>query len=269
VGGPPSAVVQRSFMSSPRHRYVATRPAPPTNLRRLGPRRWAYHQPVRPRRTMNSFLRVVLALGLLAIAMILVGILGYKLWVDGQTEHLIYAPDNPSIPQRHVAMVFGAGLNPSGGPSAMLYDRIATAAELYDSGRVGKLLMTGDNGEVSYNEVEVMRQTAVELGVLDEDIVLDYAGFSTWDSCYRAREVFGLAEATLVTQRFHLPRAVFTCRHLGIDAIGVASDLQPYPTSYNELRELPALAATFWNITTDRQPKFLGPKVNVDEPQGR
>ena len=147
---------------------------------------------------------------------------------------------------------------------AILYDRVATAADIYKAGKVQKLLMTGDNSADSYNEVEAMRRTATQLGVPDKDIVLDYAGFSSWDSCYRAREVFSLQSATLVTQKFHLPRALFTCNQLNVKSVGVIADRQPYPTQYNELREYPALAATAWRLLINDQPRFLGPKVDID-----
>jgi vancomycin permeability regulator SanA len=209
---------------------------------------------------------------LLSILFVALGVLGtitYKWWVDMDTARLIYNYEDPKIPKNHVALVFGAGLNRAGGPSAMLYDRVATAADLYRDGKVDKVLMTGDNSTVNYNEVEVMRQTALQLGVEDQDIVLDYAGFNSWDSCYRAKEVFGLDDATLVTQRFHLPRALHVCNRLGVNSVGVAADRAPYPTNYNELREYVALAGTAWRILINDKPKFLGPKVNVDEPQER
>jgi vancomycin permeability regulator SanA len=202
---------------------------------------------------------VVAALGLASL-------IAFKVWVDVQTAGLIYDSDD-NVPPHHVALVFGAGLNAAGGPSAMLYDRVATAADLYKGNKVDKLLMTGDNSEVNYNEVEVMRQTAIDLDVPDEDIVLDYAGFNSWDSCYRAREVFGLKDAILVTQRFHLPRALYACNYLKVRSVGVAADRQDYSTFPNELREFPALAGTAWRILTNDQPRFLGPKVDVDEPQ--
>jgi vancomycin permeability regulator SanA len=209
---------------------------------------------------------------LLSILFVALGVLGtitYKWWVDMDTARLIYNYEDPKIPKNHVALVFGAGLNRAGGPSAMLYDRVATAADLYRDGKVDKVLMTGDNSTVNYNEVEVMRQTALQLGVEDQDIVLDYAGFNSWDSCYRAKEVFGLDDATLVTQRFHLPRVLHVCNRLGVNSVGVAADRAPYPTNYNELREYVALAGTAWRILINDKPKFLGPKVNVDEPQER
>lgn len=256
-------------MNAMKHKYVAAKPTPPSSLQRLGPRRWAYHQPVRPHRAgFVLFRRLVFGL-LLALFLALLASFALRMWVDNQTEELIYTPDNPNIPRQHVAIVFGAGLNTAGGPSAMLYDRVATAVKLYQDDRVDKLLMTGDNSALNYNEVEVMRRTAVGLGIPDEDIVLDYAGFSTWDSCYRARDIFDLTEATLVTQRFHLPRALYACKELGVKPIGVEADIQPYPTWTNEARELPALLSTLWKRAVNEKPRFLGPKVDVDEPQQR
>lgn len=209
---------------------------------------------------------------MVALTLVALGLLGglsYKLYVTMQTAGLIYSVDDPKLPRNHVALVFGAGLDGDGGPSPMLYDRIATAADLYKSKQVDKLLMTGDNGETNYNEVEAMRKAAVELGVPDRDIVLDYAGFNTWDSCYRAREVFGLKEATLVTQRFHLPRALYACNYLNVKSVGAVADRQPYDTFRNELREFPALISNGLRILINDQPRFLGPKVNIDEPQQR
>jgi vancomycin permeability regulator SanA len=216
---------------------------------------------------VGTILRWVLVLALaLGVAAVLFTV-GFKLWVDAQTGSLIYEYDDPALPDNRAALVFGAGLNRAGGPSAILYDRVATAADLYAAGKVSKLLMSGDNSTTNYNEVEAMRQTAIQLGVPDDDIYLDYAGFNSWDSCYRARDIFGLDSATLVTQRFHLPRAVFTCRHLEIDAVGVTADRQPYRTGYNEMREYLALAGTAWRMLIDDKPRFLGEPVDMDVPQ--
>jgi SanA protein len=124
-------------------------------------------------------------------------------------------------PAERVAIIFGAGLRRDGTPTAMLRDRVLTGAELYFSGKVEKLLMSGDNRFVDYNEPEAMRQFARSLGVPDEVIVLDYAGRRTYDTCYRAKAIFGVESALLVTQGFHLPRAVFLCNMLGMDTVGV------------------------------------------------
>ena len=127
----------------------------------------------------------------------------------------------PQAPAKRVAIIFGAGLRRDGTPTAMLRDRVLTGAELYFSGKVEKLLMSGDNRFVDYNEPESMRQFALSLGVPDNAIVLDYAGRRTYDTCYRARAIFGVDSALLVTQGFHLPRAVFLCNMLGMDTLGV------------------------------------------------
>jgi vancomycin permeability regulator SanA len=213
------------------------------------------------------FRRAMLAVIAAGLLVLLVGF-AYKFYVEREAARLTYGYDSADLPHNHVAMVFGAGLW-NGKPSPILYDRVATAADLYHSGKVDKLLMTGDNSEVDYNEVEAMRKAAVQLGVADRDIVLDHAGFNTWDSCYRAREVFGLAEATLVTQRFHLPRALHACNYLGVKSVGVAADRQYYDTTDNEVREFPALLGNLFRIITNDQPRFLGPKVDINAVQER
>lgn len=142
------------------------------------------------------------------------------------------------VPVRGVAIVFGAEVKKDGTPSAVLRDRIETAAALYKSGKVEKLLMSGDNRFVDYNEPESMRQYALKLGVPDSAIVLDYAGRRTYDTCYRAKEIFGVNSAILVTQGFHLPRALFLCAAFGIDSVGVNSD------NYYYLKRL----RLYWNV---------------------
>ena len=136
-------------------------------------------------------------------------------------------PAKEVLPRR-VAIVFGAGLWRDGTPTPVLRDRVQTAANLYFDGKVEKLLMSGDNRFVDYNEPEAMRQYAFSLGVPDEAMVLDYAGRRTYDTCYRARAIFGVNSAILVTQGFHLPRAVFLCNMLGVDGVGVSADIQYY-----------------------------------------
>ena len=129
-----------------------------------------------------------------------------------------------TVPPERVAIIFGAGLRRDGTPTAILRDRVETAFQLYKDGKVEKLLMSGDNRVVDYNEPEAMRQYALSLGVPDEAIVLDYAGSRTYDTCYRAKAVFGVESAILITQDFHLPRALFLCNALGLEAVGVNSN---------------------------------------------
>ena len=163
-------------------------------------------------------------------------------------------------PER-AAIVFGAGLTHDGSPSPVLRDRIITAAELYFSGKVEKLLMSGDNRFVEYNEPAAMRSYALGLGVPAEAIVLDYAGRRTYDTCYRAREIFGLERAILVTQGFHLPRALFTCQVLGVKASGVKADRRPYAPFlmfFWHTRELLATVTAVWELYVTHPLPVLG-----------
>ena len=148
-----------------------------------------------------------------------------------------------TVPPRKVAIVFGAGLWRDGSPTPVLRDRVSTAADLYFAGKVEKLLMSGDNTTDNYDEPGAMKTYALSLGIPEDAIVLDYAGRRTYDTCYRAGKIFGLREAIVVTQSFHLPRAIYTCNGLGIGAVGVASDLRSYRRGsliYWNLREVPA-----------------------------
>ncbi len=137
------------------------------------------------------------------------------------------------------AVVFGAGIGRNGGPSDALYDRLTVAAQLYKSGKVTQILVSGDNPTLDYNEPEVMSTTLQEAFAIPEEVITeDYAGRRSYDTCIRAKEVFGVSKAILVTQDFHLPRAIYTCQSLGLDAVGVSASLQPYIFGdYYELRE--------------------------------
>lgn len=131
-------------------------------------------------------------------------------------------------PPRRVAIVFGAGLRRDGTPTAILRDRVETAVDLYLEGKVEKILMSGDNRFEYYNEPESMRQYAMSLGVPSQAIALDYAGRRTYDTCYRAKAIFGVESALLVSQKFHLPRALFLCNTLGLEADGVEANQRRY-----------------------------------------
>lgn len=171
----------------------------------------------------------------------------------------LYKVEN--APPRRVAIVFGAGLSRDGRPSPVLRDRVRTAAELYKMGKVEVLLLSGDNRFIYYNEPGAMLLFATELGVPKEAIVLDYAGRRTYDTCYRARDIFRVDKVILVTQRFHLPRAIYSCNQLGVDAIGVPSDLRQYSMGsiiFWNLRELPATLTTLWDIHISHPLPVLG-----------
>ena len=126
--------------------------------------------------------------------------------------------------------MFGAGLKHDGTPTAILQDRVQAVAELYLTGKIEKILMSGDNRFATYNEPGAMTDYAISLGVPPENIVQDFAGRRTYDTCYRAKHIFLVNEAILVTQTFHLPRALFICNMLQITSIGVKSDQRTYRT---------------------------------------
>ncbi|MEP7133467.1 MAG: ElyC/SanA/YdcF family protein [Chloroflexota bacterium] len=171
----------------------------------------------------------------------------------------IYQADQ--APAARVAIVFGAGLRRDGTPTAILRDRVETGVKLYFGGKVEKLLMSGDNSVEYYNEPEAMRQYALSLGVPSADIVLDYAGRRTYDTCFRAKAIFGLDNVLLVTQRFHLPRALFLCKALGITASGVeANNLNYRKVSLLiwNVREQLATSAAFLDVYVDKPSPILG-----------
>jgi len=166
--------------------------------------------------------------------------------------------DAPSAP---AAIVFGAGLQKDGTPSPVLKDRVTAAVQLYQEGKVRKLLMSGDNRFIDYNEPAAMRDYALSLGVPDEDIVLDYAGRRTYDTCYRARDIFMLNDVLVVTQKFHLPRAIFTCSGMGMKVHGVIADLRDYhdhAERYWNIREIPATLVAFWQVLVSKPLPVLG-----------
>ncbi|MFE6662612.1 vancomycin high temperature exclusion protein [Streptomyces sp. NPDC057697] len=163
-------------------------------------------------------------------------------------------------PAQQVAVVFGAGLR-QGRPSPYLANRLKAAAELYRDGKVKVVLVTGDNSRKEYDEPDAMRTYLREHGVPDEHIVSDFAGFDTWDSCVRAKKIFGVDRAVLVSQGFHIRRAIALCRTAGIDAYGVgvaaAHDATWY---YGGAREVFAAGKAALDAVFEPDPHFLGPR---------
>ncbi|RKS10416.1 vancomycin permeability regulator SanA [Nocardiopsis sp. Huas11] len=193
-----------------------------------------------------------------AVAAVLLAFLPF-VWTLASTAEHRHTAD--AVPDRPVALVLGAGVRQDGQPTLLLARRLDTAAELYFDERVSVILVTGDNSVEHYNETDTMAEYLVAAGVPADRIVGDYAGFSTWESCVRAREVFGVREATVVTQDFHLPRAVRLCRSAGIDAVGVADSSlrdRTFATVYGWLREVPAAVAAAGTVLLRPDPTFLG-----------
>jgi SanA protein len=174
-------------------------------------------------------------------------------------------------PTERAAIVFGAGLSRSGRPSPILRDRVETAVQLYSAGKVEKLLMSGGEWSYARSEPEAMREYALSLGVPAEAIVLDHAGQRTYDTCYRAKAVFGLDSALLVTQGFHLPRALFVCNALGLKAEGVRAENRRYWSIMSliwNVREQFATVAALVDVYVSRPEPTLGePQPIFSRPQ--
>jgi SanA protein len=139
-----------------------------------------------------------------------------------------------------------------------------TAIALYEGGQVQKILVSGDNREASYNEPGAMMAYAIQRGIPQADIQPDYAGLRTYDTCYRAKHIFKVESAVLITQDFHLPRALFTCNALGIKAIGVTADRQPYRAArWYETRETAATLVALFDVIRRQQPAILGDPIPI------
>src|SRR3954447_2378287 len=201
----------------------------------------------------------VVAGGVAALALMLL----LPLLIIRTKAHGRMAGDPEALPHRAGALVPGAGLNASGSVSWFLRDRLDGAIALYRLGKVDGLLLSGDNHVESYDEPSAMRAYALRKGVPPGAITLDYAGFDTYDTCARASRIFGVTSAIVVTQGYHLPRAVYLCRSVGIDAVGLAiADWGHVPTDkmvHYQAREVVADAKALWDAgIVRREPKFLG-----------
>ena len=212
------------------------------------------------KKILEMVLKIFLALASLALLAMLLPRLITALYASTRIDSIAEAPSKP------VAIVFGAGLTRDGRATRVLRDRVETGVRLYFDGKVSKLLMSGDNSHEGYNEPQAMKEYALHLGVPEEAIVLDYAGRRTYDTCYRARDIFGVKEALLVTQSFHLPRALYLCNQLGVEAIGVAAENHYFlkrSRAFWNLRELIATPVALWEVHISQPIPILGQPVPI------
>jgi SanA protein len=200
-------------------------------------------------RALGATRMILIAFGILLIA----GFFLPRQWVQFRFSSKILEPE--SAPITPVAIVFGAGLSRSGNPTAVLRDRVATAVDLYLRGKTDHLILSGTRTAEGYDEPGAMKKMAIELGVAEGDITLDGHGNRTYATCLRAKEIFEVDQALLVTQRFHLPRALATCHAMGIQASGIVADLRSYgrrAMRFWELREYPATLRALWETYVTR-----------------
>jgi vancomycin permeability regulator SanA len=187
-------------------------------------------------------------------------VLAPSVWTYASSSR--YRTDVAHVPATPVALVLGAGIEGSA-PSPFLVGRLDVAVQLFRQGKIKVVLVSGDNSRTNYDEPAVMRDYLVEHGVPVQKIVVDDAGFDTWDSCVRAKKIFGVDRATVISQKFHLPRAVALCRRAGIDAWGVGHDssgMDEIATGLGYGREVLATLKAMGDVLTESDPRFLGPK---------
>ncbi|MBE6738839.1 MAG: SanA protein [Ruminococcaceae bacterium] len=184
--------------------------------------------------------------------------------VSSAKKEIISPEEATNLTDVDCIIVLGCLVRPSGKPSDMLADRLRRGVELYESGAAPKILMSGDHGQKEYNEVQTMKQYALDAGIESSDIFMDHAGFCTYDSIYRAKEIFGAKKIIIVSQEYHLHRALLIARKLGIEAVGVASDYHTYGgQTYRDIREIIARNKDFLYTIIKPKPKYLGEAIPI------
>lgn len=194
-------------------------------------------------------------------ALAVFGLSGY---LKSHTAEKIITAEAAAEMDADCILVLGCGVREDGTPSLMLRDRLETGIALYEGKAAPKLLMSGDHGRKEYDEVNLMKAYAMERNIPSADIFMDHAGFSTYDSLYRARDIFCVEKVIIVTQSYHMPRALYVAERLGLEAWGVpALEVEYYGQSYRELREMLARAKDFCTAWLQPQPKYLGEKIPI------
>ena len=216
---------------------------------------------------MSKFSKVKKILPMIFLAIILVlvvSVFSINSFVKASYKNKIISPEEASKLNADCILVLGAGVSANGIPSPMLEDRLIQGIELYNMESSEKLLMSGDHSSKDYDEVNTMKDYAVESGVVSENIFMDHAGFSTYESMYRARDIFKVKKAIIVTQEYHLHRALYIANSLGIDAYGVAADPRQYVgQNLRELREILARVKDFFNVIIKPYPTYLGEAISL------
>ncbi len=202
-------------------------------------------------------LGIVLLIGIAAVSL--------SVYMVKATEKNIFTADTFKNDEKaDCILILGAGVK-DGKPKPMLRDRLLAGIELYKSGAAEKIIMSGDHGRADYDEVNVMRAFALEQGVSAEDIFLDHAGFSTYDSVYRAKNIFGAENIIILSQKYHLYRALYIAESLGVKAAGVSADLNPYGGQLKrDIREIIARDKDFFKCIVKPEAEIMGDKIPLD-----
>lgn len=209
-------------------------------------------------------MKKVLKYGTIAIAIMVTIIIGINLYVKISTnKQIVKEADYTKLSNIDCIIVLGAGIW-NNEPSPMLEDRLLEGINLYKNNVSNKIIMSGDHGRVEYDEVNIMKNYAIERGVKSEDIFMDHAGFSTYESIYRAKEIFKAKRIVIVTQKYHLYRALYIAKQLDLEAYGVGADPRQYVgATYREIREILARDKDFIKCIFKPEPTYLGETIPV------
>ncbi len=218
-------------------------------------------KPIDIKRILKYLLIAAICVGILCGAVLAV----INIIVVSSINGNIISKDDASLLENvDCIIVLGCKVKDDGTPSHMLQDRLDFGCELYEMGAAPKLLMSGDHGRTEYDEVNNMKNYAMDKGIASEDIFMDHAGFSTYDSMYRARDIFGCKKVIIVTQEYHLYRALYIAKKLGLEAYGVASDPREYSgQTARDLREVLARTKDFFMVLTEAKPVYLGEAIPI------
>lgn len=202
-------------------------------------------------------LGIILLIGIAALAL--------NIYTVKTAEKSVFTADTyKSTDKADCILILGAGVR-NGKPTPMLRDRLLTGIALYENGAADKIIMSGDHGREDYDEVNVMRAFALERGVKSEDIFLDHAGFSTYDSVYRAKNIFGAENIVIVSQKYHLYRALYIAKKLDMSAAGVSADLNAYGGQFKrDIREIIARDKDFFKCIIKPKAQIMGDKIPLD-----
>ena len=213
------------------------------------------------RRIVLICLLVTLSLGIVCAGVVF----GIDAYVIHSTSDQILSPEDAALLEDvDCILVLGCGVKDDGTPSDMLEDRLRRSVELFHAGAAPKLLMSGDHGQVTYNEVLTMKQYAMDDGIASADVFMDHAGFSTYESIYRARDVFQAKKIIIVSQEYHLYRALYIANALGMEAYGVHADYRNYSGQFSyDLREILARNKDFVTAIFKPLPTHLGDAIPI------
>lgn len=213
------------------------------------------------KRNINRMIKIMI----IGIIILMIAIFSLNIYVVNSTKNEIVKEENVSnIEGVDCILILGAGIW-GDKPSPMLEDRLKEGITLYKKGTTKKIIMSGDHSREDYDEVKIMKEYAESEGVPSEDIFMDHAGFSSYDSVYRAKEIFGVQNMIIVTQKYHLYRSLYIAKKLGIEAYGIESNLRIYPGQvFREIREILARDKDYFKCIMKPEASIMGEKVSLD-----